>query len=57
MQLFSSDPTANPKDVASNIDMYNQIAAEVGQRITAVLKAMDDDISGNAPNSGLIQVR
>jgi hypothetical protein len=57
VQLVSSDPTTNPKDVASNIDMYNQIAAEVGQRITAALKAMDDEISGNAPNSGLIQVR
>jgi 4-amino-4-deoxy-L-arabinose transferase-like glycosyltransferase len=57
VQLVSSDPSASPKDVAGNIDLYNQIAAEVGQRITAALKAMDDDISGNAPNSGLIQVR
>lgn len=57
VQVFSSDPGANPDQVADNFKVYADIARDIELQLDATLNSVSNLISGKATGSGFIQSR
>lgn len=57
IRVYAANTNDDPSQVTGDFQIYDQTQADISGKIKTIMDAMDDAISGNDGNSGIIQIR